>query len=488
MTQLTRDLLAVLLFLAAACLAQLLWHRPTGLRRADRSFSRLLRRSLFALLFYITAGVVLAYARHPRISDAYAGALDPGSFYGSSPCGQRVALISDSQQALDLRLQLIANAKRSVLLSTYDIRDDESGTDLAAFLLEAADRGVRVSLLTDGFNAIEHTEYSPVFRALAAHENITHIVYSPLDLFRPWQLMGRMHEKYLLVDDEYLLTGGRNSHNAFLGRYGSAQNLDLDVLVCGSGGVLAETRDYFQSITGLDCCKPHVQERSDDKCRAVWQSLREHAAVRRAADPEAFLPYDDSGTLPANAIHMVHNPNGTGAKEPQVWYALMALLGTAREQAEVHTPYLVCNRAMYEDLTRAAAGCDLRITLNSPQTSANLFGSGVYLNEKQNILRTGASILEYQGGSSSHTKALCIDDRLAVVGSFNFDMRSAYLDTELMLVVDSPALAQQLKSYMAAVNALSVPAEGPESYSMPPMRDLLLSVMRLFERPFRFLL
>lgn len=185
---------------------------------------------------------------------------------------------------------------------------------------------------------------------------------------------------------------------------------------------------------------------------------------------------------------MVHNPNGTGAKEPQVWYTLMALLGTAREQAEIHTPYLVCNRAMYEDLTRAAAGCDLRITLNSPQTSANLFGSGVYLNEKQNILRTGASILEYRGGSSSHTKALCIDDRLAIVGSFNFDMRSAYLDTELMLVVDSPALAQQLKSYMAAVDALSVPAEGTESFSMPPMRVLLLSVMRLFERPFRFLL
>lgn len=487
MTQLTRNLLAALFFLTAACLFQWLLPRRSA-AAIRRPFFHTLRRSLLALFFYVTAGVLLAYVRHPKVSDAFARSVDPDSFYGSAPGDQRVALVADSRQALELRLQLIANAEQSIYLSTYDIREDDSGTDLAAFLLEAADRGVQVELLTDGLNALSHTERSALFRVLAAHENVTYAVYSPLELLRPWRLMGRMHEKYLLVDGRYLLTGGRNSHDAFLGGYNDASNLDLEILVCGPGGVLDETRDYFRSITALDCCKPHARETDAEACRMVTAMLRRRASNCRAAAPEAFLPYDDHAALPANAIHMIHNPNGTGPKEPRVWHTLMTLMGSAGSSVRVHTPYLICGKTMYSDLTRAAAGRDVRITLNSPQTSANLFGSGVYLNEKQNILKTGASIREYRGGRSSHTKALCIDERLAVVGSFNFDMRSAYLNTELMLVVDSPELARQLSAYMSWVDDLSMPAESAEPVSAPPLRELMVSLMRLFERPFRFLL
>lgn len=45
-----------------------------------------------------------------------------------------------------------------------------------------------------------------------------------------------------------------------------------------------------------------------------------------------------------------------------------------------------------------------------------------------------------------HTKAVLLDDRLSVVGSYNLDMRSTYLDTELMLVIDSKELNQQIQS------------------------------------------
>ena len=39
-----------------------------------------------------------------------------------------------------------------------------------------------------------------------------------------------------------------------------------------------------------------------------------------------------------------------------------------------------------------------------------------------------------------HTKTILIDDRISIIGSFNWDMRSAYLDTEMMLLIDCPAL------------------------------------------------
>mgnify|MGYP000146392303 FL=1 len=52
---------------------------------------------------------------------------------------------------------------------------------------------------------------------------------------------------------------------------------------------------------------------------------------------------------------------------------------------------------------------------------------------------------EYLGPHSNHTKAVLIDDRLSIVGSYNLDMRSTYQDTELMLAIDSEALSAELR-------------------------------------------
>jgi phosphatidylserine/phosphatidylglycerophosphate/cardiolipin synthase-like enzyme len=85
---------------------------------------------------------------------------------------------------------------------------------------------------------------------------------------------------------------------------------------------------------------------------------------------------------------------------------------------------------------------------NSAANNGNPFGASDYLKNRDRILATGITIHEYEGGVSYHGKSITIDDDLAIVGSFNMDMRSVYLDTELMLVIDSEAVNSQLKSYM----------------------------------------
>ena len=69
------------------------------------------------------------------------------------------------------------------------------------------------------------------------------------------------------------------------------------------------------------------------------------------------------------------------------------------------------------------------------------------------ILETGVGILEYDGGVSYHGKCFVMDGRLSGIGSFNWDMRSAYLDTELMLVIDSEGLNAELRREMAEIRA-----------------------------------
>ena len=74
------------------------------------------------------------------------------------------------------------------------------------------------------------------------------------------------------------------------------------------------------------------------------------------------------------------------------------------------------------------------------------WGCTDYLNQKKKILNTGADVYELMNEVPVHTKAVLLDDRLSVVGSYNLDMRSTYLDTELMLVIDSKELNQQIQS------------------------------------------
>ena len=176
----------------------------------------------------------------------------------------------------------------------------------------------------------------------------------------------------------------------------------------------------------------------------------------------------------------------------------LAALMQGAPEVLIQTPYAICSREMYADLEALRqAGGQISVLTNSVQTGANLFGCVDYLNQKQTLLQHGLTLYEYAGERSSHTKTVLIGDRLSVVGSFNLDMRSAYLDTELMLAVDCPALNAQLRAAAAQLQAASlcVQPDGTATagplYAPPALplgRRLLYAVMRVVSRPIRFLL
>ncbi len=97
-----------------------------------------------------------------------------------------------------------------------------------------------------------------------------------------------------------------------------------------------------------------------------------------------------------------------------------------------------------------------------------------------------------------HTKSVLIDDRFSLIGSFNWDMRSAYLDTELMLLlVDCPALNAALREQTEEMMRQSrlVSPDGTETagaaYIAPersPLKAALQFVIRILIRPVRFVL
>lgn len=417
------------------------------------------------------------------------------------PAAERVCLVDGNEEALLWRLRLIRSAQSEIVLSTFDFRVDESGSDVVAALLDAAERGVQVRLLVDGMNAQLHLQGSAAFQALAAHENAEVRFYNPLRLTRLWTANYRCHDKYLIIDRSAYLMGGRNTSDLFLGSGGTTrQNMDRDVVVCGDGsgrGSVTALLDYFEDIWEVDTNREFRVNGEKGTVQRAAAALGERWAAITGAG--RVTPIDwDAETIQANGVTVLHGDCAARNKEPVLLNTLTALMQGGRERIVVQTPYIICNRAMYDALQKAATGAaQVQIITNAPQSGANPWGCADYLNQKKTILSTGVSVCEWHGERSMHTKTILIDGQFSIIGSFNWDMRSAYLDTELMLLVDCPELNAALRAEadeMVRQGRLLLPdgtaVEGAAytAPEMPPYKKILQPVLRVVIRPFRYVL
>lgn len=413
-----------------------------------------------------------------------------------TPGAQRVRVLERSDEALLWRLRLIESAQEEIVFSSFDLRADESGQDIMAALCSAAERGVRVRVLVDGMNAMLNLCGSDAFKALTAMENVEVRLYNPVDILRPGEVNYRMHDKYILVDGVLCLLGGRNTNDRFLSRTGQAENDDRDVLVYAPAPdahcAVRQLRDYFEAVWALDETRTARggDAGEDEALLARYTAL--------CSDwPEAFEPVDwSASTVSVDGVTLLHNPIGAANKTPELWDALVHLMAQGGDIL-IQTPYLICNTAMYDDLRELSGGREIAVVTNSVEGGANLFGCADYLGQKERILGCGVEVYETLCGRSLHTKAVLVGDRLSVIGSFNMDMRSAYLDTELMLVIDSPEINAQLRGVVAGYQASSrlVRPDGTQTEGeayidapLPTGKRALYGVLRYLVRPIRHLL
>ena len=413
---------------------------------------------------------------------------------------EQVCLIDSNEQALNWRLRLIQSAQKEIILSTFDFRADNSGTDILAALLNAAERGVQVRLIIDGINAQLHLSGSDVFQALAAHEKVEVKYYNPIRLTHLWTVNYRCHDKYLIIDRQTYLMGGRNTNDLFLGnREKLRQNMDRDVVVHGDGSASASVNTllkYFEDIWNLDTNRAFHAKAEKKKVKdastalaARWESINQS---------EQFAPIDWAAeTIPANGVTVLSGDCTAWNKKPLLLNTLTALMQEGEKNIVLQTPYIICNGTMYDALKKANAAASVQIITNAPQSGANPWGCADYLNHRKEILASGSSVCEWSGDLSMHTKTILIDDQISLIGSFNWDIRSAYLDTEMMLLIDSPELNAMLREQTGEMirQSKTVLPDGTtiegDAYALPEVSALkkgLQAILRVLIRPFRYVL
>lgn len=383
----------------------------------------------------------------------------------------RALLIPTGQQALDTRLALIQSAQSSIDLGSYIFASDESGRRIASALLAAADRGVKVRLITDGLVGSVHLARSPLGAALGSHPNIEIKFFNPINLLRPQGLNARYHEKFFIVDETWLLLGGRNVSDEFLTSEGDPHyNYDQDVLMyrtdASRRGAATQMGEYFDAMWNSDVCglrydDPKAAEKKRviayrQELSALWQEL--------TATHDLTLPDPETDMVDVEKTLLLANPTDPASTKPVLWERMCQLMETAQERLWIITPYLVMDGAMRDTLTRVCqqAPADAKLLVNSRQSGNNIIASADYTIHRPMAERLGIPLWEFHGDWSIHTKSVLIDHDLSLIGSFNFDPRSAYLDTELMVAVYSEGLNGQLAANMDARWAQSLQVQDGE--------------------------
>lgn len=225
---------------------------------------------------------------------------------------------------------------------------------------------------------------------------------------------------------------------------------------------------YFESVWGMEECT-FFESRRTEKVSMAQEKLEERYEKIRREYPvlEETTDYVRM-TFEVNKITLLSNPTHVYTKEPTVFYSLVEIMKQSKGEILIHTPYIICNEWMYESFQEICdRNPDTSLLTNSAANNGNPFGASDYLINKERLVDTGLNIYEYEGGVSYHGKSISVGNRLSIIGSFNMDMRSVYLDTELMLVIDSEAVNRQLRENMQVYEAASVKVLDKENYEIP---------------------
>ena len=166
--------------------------------------------SFIAFTIYFFTGAILPFMVRKEIGINYSSTFNSAAFYGNEEISAKVKLIESSSSAWEERIRLLNSARSSIILSTFDFRSDESGKDILSILYNSANKGVKIKLLLDGFNYWQHLAGDDYFIHIASHPNIEIRIYNKINFLRPWSLQGRMHDKYLIIDNSAYIIGGRN--------------------------------------------------------------------------------------------------------------------------------------------------------------------------------------------------------------------------------------------------------------------------------------
>jgi putative cardiolipin synthase len=403
-------------------------------------------------------------------------------------------ILEKGEEALLGRAWLTQHAERSIDIQYFIWSTDNIGTLAAEQLLTAAERGVTVRVLVDDI-LVDAEDDTLVL--LAAHRNVHVRIYNPnlsvgvsfwgrivnaVGSFR--EVNQRMHDKTATFDGIAGITGGRNMADEYFDFDHDYNFRDRDILLLGRA--VNDMRSNFDEFWDSPFAVPveaiFANEREDLGSDEVTQYTRQLHAY--ANDPANFSPqirqaiHDSAEYFPAllNAMtwqHVAFISDVPGKNDGEAGLGgggestnrLINAVKSAKHSILIQSPYLIMPEGgidLFESLV--ARGVRIRISTNSLASTDNIPAFSGYHGQRDDLLEAGVELFEFKPYPkvretlierypsladknpifAIHAKSMVIDDKTIFIGTFNLDPRSANLNTEVGVLINSYELARQL--------------------------------------------
>jgi len=319
------------------------------------------------------------------------------TLYGEFDGQDRFELLTNNAESFAVRYRLFDSVRRSIDLATYYIQADQTGRETARRLMECARRGVRVRVLVDGIatarKAFENPQVSVIaddLRAAGVDFRVYHDSERPFDA---------SHRKFLIVDGETLITGGRN----YADHYSGTEWRDIDLLLTGPSVRQA------QAMAELT-----LAQQPDESAAGVFQTTT-------------------PGAITSNASFLY----------------LLECVRAAKQSLDIENAYYINHPILHRELCKARSrGVRIRILTNSAESNDLDFTNYRIYSGFAELLQAGIEVYLRNGKARTlHCKYFLADREWVGFGSSNLDFYSPRFCREAGIHVRSAGFAKLLAAW-----------------------------------------
>ncbi len=324
---------------------------------------------------------------------------------GATVGGNRIAIIDSGEARLRAILDLIGGARESLKILFYMFNTDSAGQLVRDALVEAARRGVKVSLLIDSFGSAAQPKFFAELDQIGGKYCVFNATYGRRYLLRN-------HQKLAIADDRLAITGGANIDATYMCDAGPRHWRDLWLTI--EGPAVACASKYFDALF-------RWSTRENGKLRSLRRLVGEHSQWRGP------VQWKFSGPM---------------SMKNSWWRSIGRDLNRGKS-LDLAFAYFAPPGAMLRRIGRL--GRRGRVRIITPAKSDNNATISAARHSYSRLLRRHVEMYEYQP-AKFHTKLAIVDD-VVYLGSSNFDYRSLYINLEVMLRIKDAGFAKLMRAY-----------------------------------------
>ena len=365
-----------------------------------------------------------------------------------SVAGNTMRLLTNGEDACATLEHHIRAARSHIHITTFILGRDDTGRRLVALLAERARAGVKVRLLLDSVGSMFSSLFfvNPIRRAGGEVGRFMPVL--------PFTSRGsanlRNHRKIAVFDHCTAIVGGHNLAAEYMGPTWFAKRwLDFGAVVHGPAAAL------LNEVFIADWC---------------FATLDSGDALRREIPLEAI----EASRGPTELQVVASGPDVPG--DP-LYEGIVSMIQEARQGIWIVTPYFIPDEVLLRSLiVKARAGKE--VTLIVPRRSNHPVADFARRNYIRELQRAGANVLLHSQGML-HSKAMVVDDNVALFGSANFDLRSLFVNFEIGVFVHSPPDVAAIKAWAIELTQSCRPPKPERDKKLRLVGNVLEDLSRL---------